>query len=59
MRNEFPERHLAAAMRMGEQINTLPVAPNSRFFGREDILNEIEGHLQPENTAQFLTSVTP
>lgn len=26
----------------------LPVARNSRFFGREDLLSRIDGHLQPE-----------
>ena len=29
---------------------TIPVAPNNSFFGREDILDEIEQRLQPRQT---------
>ena len=37
--------------------NTLPVAENSRFFGRKDILQQMERHLRPTDVGGRLTSL--
>ncbi|CAH0056955.1 unnamed protein product [Clonostachys solani] len=37
--------------------NTLPVAENQRFFGRRDVLAQIDDHLKPTDTASRLASV--
>ncbi|GAW26878.1 putative pfs domain-containing protein [Rosellinia necatrix] len=37
--------------------NTLPVAENHRFFGRQNILREIEAHLTPADTNSRLSSI--
>ena len=37
--------------------NTLPVAENQRFFGREDILRRLEEHLTPADTSSRLSSI--
>ena len=37
--------------------NTLPVAQNQRFYGREDILRRLEEHLTPADTSSRLSSI--
>jgi DNA replication protein DnaC len=37
--------------------NNLPVAENYQFFGRKDILQEIDAHLMPTQPANRITSV--
>ncbi|KAI0139030.1 hypothetical protein F4776DRAFT_47404 [Hypoxylon sp. NC0597] len=37
--------------------NTLPVAENSRFYGRRDILRHLEDHLRPADTRSRLSSI--
>lgn len=37
--------------------NNLPVAKNSRFFGRQDTLTRIDNHLKPEDTLSGLSSI--
>ena len=37
--------------------NTLPVAENKRFFGRQGTLQELDGHLTLADTRSSLSSV--
>lgn len=37
--------------------NTLPVAKNRLFFGRQDLLKQLEDHLQPANPNTPLSSI--
>jgi hypothetical protein len=37
--------------------NTLPVAENHRFFGRQDLLERLEEHLKPADTGTPLSSI--
>jgi hypothetical protein len=37
--------------------NTLPVAENRRFYGRQDILKELDRYLQPADTTTPLSSI--
>ncbi|KAK6213364.1 putative pfs domain-containing protein [Colletotrichum tabaci] len=37
--------------------NTLPVAKNGRFFGRQEIMGQLDEHLQPADTSSSLSSI--